>query len=73
MVPARNNLKGMVRLADDGVNRSIAEIRNLFSNGNKLGPSIGDHIKKFTINSKTYWKEAYENIWRTSSNFDKFK
>jgi RHS repeat-associated protein len=73
MVPARNNLKGMVRLADDGFNKGIAEIRNYFKYGNKLGPSVHDVTKNFTKNGKVDWKAAYDNLWKTSPKFDKFK
>jgi RHS repeat-associated protein len=73
MVPARNNLKGMVRLADDGFNKGIVEIRNYFDYGNKLGPSIDDVIKKHTVDGKMDWKKAYEHIWDTSKDFDNFK
>jgi hypothetical protein len=73
MVPARNNLKGIVRLADDGFNKGIAEIRNYFKYGNKLGPSIDDIIKKHTTNNKMDWKAAFDDIWETSKDFDKFK
>lgn len=73
MVPARNNLKGMVRLADDGFNKGIAELRNYFKYGNKLGPSVDDVTKNFTQNGKVDWKSAFDNLWKTSADFDKFK
>jgi len=73
MVPARNNLKGLVRLADDGLNKGIAEIRNFFKYGDKLGPSTDDVIKNFTKDGKVDWKGAYDNLWKTSAEFDKFK
>jgi hypothetical protein len=56
MVPARNNLKGMVRLADDGFNKGFVEIRNYFKYGDKLGSSLDEVIKNFTKNGKVDWK-----------------
>jgi len=73
MVPARNNLKGLVRMADDGLNKGIAEIRNFFKYGDNLGPSVDDVIKNFTKDGKVDWKGAYDNLWKTSQEFDKFK
>ena len=73
MVPARNNLKEMVRLADDGFNKGYTEIRNYFKYGDKLGPSVDDVTKNFTKNGKVDWKAAYDNLWKTSAEFDKFK
>lgn len=73
MVPARNNLKGLVRLADDGLNKGVAEIRNYFKYGDKLGPSVDGVIKKVTKDGKVDWQGAFDNLWKTSQEFDKFK
>ena len=71
LVPARNNLKALTRLADDGWNKSYVELRNFFKYGNKLGPSVDDVIKKYTKNGVVDWKAAYDNIWKTDKTFDK--
>ena len=70
---ARNHLKALTRLADDGWNKGVAELRNYFKYGNKLGPSIDDVIKKHTSDGVMDWKEAYDALWTTSKTFDKLK
>ncbi len=73
MSPARNNLKELVRASDDWLNKGIAEIRNIWKYGNKLGPSLDDIVKEYTKNGKTDWKGIYDKIWRTNETFDKLK
>lgn len=71
--PARNMLKATIRKSDSWIGRKIAEIRNLYKYGDKLGPKLDHIIGKYTKDGVTNWKAIYDKIWRTSTTFDKLK
>ncbi len=71
--PARNMLKATIRKSDSWIGRKIAETRNLYKYGNKLGPQLDNIARKYTKNGVTNWKAIYDNIWKTSKTFDKIK